>query len=84
MADEEPRTKHAIEVVDVPFHGDSIEAARDPRDGSFHVSIRPVSENLGITFSGQLQKLNGYHWATVVMITVVAQDNKQRYLRFCH
>jgi hypothetical protein len=26
MADEEPRTNHAIEVVEVPFYGDSIEA----------------------------------------------------------
>jgi hypothetical protein len=80
MADEEPRTNHSVEVVEVPFYGDSIEAARDTQDGSFHVSIRRVCENLGIDFSSQFQKLKGYHWATTVKITVVAQDDKQREL----
>jgi hypothetical protein len=84
MPNEESQDNHRFDVVDVPFHGDSIEAACDTRDGSFHVSIRPVSENLDIDFSRQLRKLKEYHWATVVIMSTVAQDDKQRYLRFCH
>jgi hypothetical protein len=82
MADEEPRTNHPIEVVEVPFYGDSIEASRDPRDGSFYVPIRRVCENLGITTQRQLEKLKGWHWATVSMIATVAQGGKRRELAF--
>ena len=72
----------AIEVVEVPFYGDSIEAARDTRDGTAYVSIRRVCENLGIDTETQQQKLKGYHWATPGMIPGVAQDGKQRELMF--
>jgi hypothetical protein len=61
----------------VPFRGDQIEAIRMP-DGTIYVSIRRICENLGVDFSGQLQKLKGYHWATVENFPTVAQDNKQR------
>jgi hypothetical protein len=83
MGDEEPRTNHPIEVVEVPFYGDLLEAARDTQDGPVYVSIRRVCENLGIDFSGQLQKLKGCHGATVTMIVIVAQDDKRRNLRSC-
>jgi hypothetical protein len=82
MSTEESRTNHSVEVVEVPFYGDSIEAACDTQDGSFYVSIRRVCENLGINFGRQLQKLKEYHWATVRMMSTVAQDDKQRELAF--
>ena len=66
----------------VPFYGDSIEVARDTRDGSFHVSIRRVCENLGIGFSSQLEKLKGYHWARVSMIDTRDQLGRQQELAF--
>ena len=82
MADEEPRAGHAIEVVDVPSHGDSIGAGRDTQNGAIYVSIRRVRDNLGITVRGQLERLKGYHWATVTMMLSVAQDGKPRKLAF--
>jgi hypothetical protein len=80
--DGKSRTNHPIEIVNVPFYGDSIEAAHDTRDGSHFVSIRRVCENLNIDFSDQLRKLKDVHWATVVKITTVAQDGKRRELAF--
>jgi hypothetical protein len=79
---EEPRTNHAIDIVEVPFYGDSIEAARDTQDGSFYVSIRPVCENLGIDFSSQLQKLKGYHWARVAVFPTHDQLGRPQELAF--
>jgi hypothetical protein len=82
MADEEPRANHSNEVVDIPFYGDLIEAARDMQSGTVHVSIRRVCDNLCINFNRQLQQLKDYHWATVNEMSTVAQDGKQRELAF--
>jgi hypothetical protein len=73
-------TNSMFDLVEIPFYGDSIEAARNTQDGSFYVSIRRVCDNLGIGFSAQLEKLKGYHWATVALIDMVAQDEKRREL----
>ena len=69
----------------VPFYGDSIEAARDTRDGSFYVSIRRVCENLGIALSSQLEKLKGYHWATTCVDDrqVASTSGNSENLRSC-
>jgi hypothetical protein len=83
MIHEESRANHAIDVVEVPFHGDSIEAARDTQDGTVYVPIRRVRENLGIATRRQLEKLKGCHGAAVTMIVMVAQDDKRRNLRSC-
>jgi hypothetical protein len=68
------------QTVEVPFHGEAIEALRDPATGIIYASIRRICENLGVAFSAQLQKLKSYHWATVSIIDTVAQDKKLREL----
>jgi hypothetical protein len=80
MSSAASRNNPAVEIVEVPFYDDVIEAVRDMRTGIDYVSIRRICENLGIDFGNQLKKLKDYHWATVVNITTVAQDDKQREL----
>jgi hypothetical protein len=61
MANAESQSDHAIEVVEVPFYGDVIEAVRNTQDGAVYVSIRRVCENLGIAFQPQIEKLKNHH-----------------------
>lgn len=62
----------------VSFYEDQIEAIRREDDGRGYFVIKRVSENLGIDFGGQLQKLKKQPWATVEILRTVAQDGKQR------
>lgn len=50
-------------IVQVPFDGDFLEAARD--GDKVLVSLRRGCENLGLNFSKQLQKLKSRPWACV-------------------
>jgi len=53
------------DLVKVPFHGDSLDAVRDP-DGIW-LSIPQACANLGLVEQGQLRKLQGKVWARVEM-----------------
>jgi hypothetical protein len=66
------------ELVEVPFHGDLLEAARDITTGMIYVVIRRICENLGVAFQSQLTKLRGYHWAGVTMIVMPDQRGHQQ------
>lgn len=69
----------AIETVSI---GDAeILCVRGP-DGRGYVVVRRVCEVLGLDFGTQRRKLENAHWATVVMMTTVAEDGKIREL-FC-
>ncbi len=82
MNDTESRGERTLTIVAVPFHDDVIEAIYNTQDDTVYVSVRRVCDNLGIDGSRQLQKLKNYHWATVVEMSTVAQDNKRRELAF--
>src|SRR4051794_23687370 len=64
----------------VPFHGDRIEAVRD--GDTIYVAVRRICDNLGIEPGRQLQKLKGYHWASVGMMPTAAQGVNQWELAF--
>ena len=64
------------DVIQVPFHGDVIEAVKD--GDNVMVALRRPCESLGIDFSGQLQKLKRKKWATVEEISTVGIDGKTR------
>lgn len=67
----------AIQLVPIPFRAGEILALQKP-DGGVHVVIKRICETLGVDFSGQLQKLRSYHWATVEMISTVDPNSRER------
>lgn len=76
-----PATRQ-LELVEIQFHGDLLQAALDTTSGERYVVIRRICENLGVAYQRQLQKLTSYHWATVTKMVSVAQDDKLRELAF--
>jgi len=76
-----PRTTIAsnsdpLTVVHVPFRGDFLDAVQD--GGKVWAPVRKVCEALGVDFSAQLKRLNRRPWATVAIMTTVAEDGKTR------
>ncbi|MHC9291994.1 phage antirepressor N-terminal domain-containing protein [Mycobacterium sp. LTG2003] len=47
-------------------------------NGTPMVSLRHACESISVDYSGQLQKLKGKSWATVEIISTVADDGKSR------
>jgi hypothetical protein len=76
-----PATRQ-LELAEIQFHGDLLQAALDTTTGERYVVIRRICENLGVAYQRQLQKLTSYHWATVTKMVSVAQDDKLRELAF--
>ena len=64
------------QIVSIPFHGQSVQSVAI--DGKPAVAFKPMVENLGLSYSSQLQKLKGKSWATVSMINTVGADGKNR------
>lgn len=63
-------------LVRVPFHGDEIECVQ--REDGVWISLRRACESVGVDFASQTTKLRAKPWATVAMITTVAEDGKNR------
>lgn len=66
------------EITFVNFHGNAIPTVL--YNGEPHVSVREVCDQAGLDWSAQLQRIKRDEIlnATVVMITTVAQDGKER------
>lgn len=64
------------QIVSIPFHGQSVQSVEI--DGKPVVVLKAMTENLGLSYSSQLQKLKGKSWATVSMINTVGADGKNR------
>ena len=64
------------QIVSIPFHGQSVQSVAI--GGKPAVAFKPMVENLGLSYSSQLQKLKGKSWATVSMINTVGADGKNR------
>lgn len=63
-------------LVEIPFQGKNIAASAT--GDSYVVSLRRVCENIGIDYSSQYKRLMGRSWATVVKMTTVGADGKNR------
>ncbi|WP_158588340.1 phage antirepressor N-terminal domain-containing protein [Galactobacter valiniphilus] len=63
-------------LVQIPFHNTSLSALSE--DGKPLVSLRHMCESIGIDYPSQLKRVKRSHWATVVMMTTVADDGKDR------
>jgi len=58
------------------FHGDNLEVVE--RNGEYFAVMARMCEPLGLDPVSQWQKLEKCRWATTAIITVVAEDGKQR------
>lgn len=63
------------ELVEVPFHGDVIEAMKDEK-GDVWVPIKRPCESLGIAPNSQIEKLKAKPWAVNMMIISTGPDGK--------
>jgi hypothetical protein len=64
------------------FDGDALDVQRKGND--VYVSVKRVCEALGIDNGGQQVKLAEKEWATVEIISTVAEDGKQRQMTMLH
>ena len=65
------------DIVEVPFNGNMMIAKRFD-DGEIYTALKPICENIGITYSGQWARLNRTPWATIRMMRTVGADGKHR------
>ena len=65
-----------MQLQSIPFHGTTISAAQD--GGTIRVALRPACDAMGLDFSSQRKRLERTPWATVVMMTTVGADGKDR------
>jgi hypothetical protein len=61
-------------LVHVPFNGQTIEAQK--MGESYSAALKPLCENLGVDYSGQLQRLKKQPWAVVGMTPTTGADGK--------
>ncbi len=66
------------ELSPVTFHGDTIFCIEHQNQP--YAPMRPIVENMGLDWKSQSAKLNANkgRWATVAIITTVAQDGRER------
>jgi hypothetical protein len=64
-----------LQMVQVPFHGDVLEATQDGR--GVWVPIKRPCEALGINVDGQREKLKGKAWSVTEMISATGPDGKR-------
>lgn len=64
------------QIIPVSFHGDTL--ALVDHEGSPFVAMRPVVENMGLNWKSQYDKIADRFDSTVVIITTVAEDGRQR------
>lgn len=65
-----------MQLQSIPFHGTTISAAQD--GDTIRVALRPACDAMGLDFSSQRKRLERTSWATVVMMTTVGADGKDR------
>lgn len=64
------------ETVAVSFHGCELLARK--ADTGYLVALKPICRNIGIEYSGQVQRLKRQPWATVGIIPTVGADGRDR------
>ena len=71
-----PTTDITSTIQQLTFHEDILETI--PYKNTWAVSLRRICENLGVDYSGQLQKLKKPRWATVEIISTIGADGKYK------
>lgn len=82
----EEKEKNMNDLITVPFNGDYITVVRDLRSCNTNtgrqiwVAVKPVSDRLGLDWSSQVKRIKRHKiiGSTMVMMTMVADDGKQR------
>lgn len=64
------------DIMPLQFDGDTVLITQ--RDGRVWVILKRLCEALGLDFSSQVAKLREKPWATMALITTVAEDGKDR------
>ncbi len=64
-------------LTEIPFHNQTILAQQDTT-GKVHVALKPLCENMGISYGSQYNRLQKAKWATVFMMKTVGADGKSR------
>lgn len=72
-SDETAHQENDVQFEIVQFHNDQIEAIRGA-DGRGFVSVKRISDNIGVDSTTQIRKLKKSHWAGAVEMT--APDNR--------
>lgn len=72
----ETNTLNSTTVAEIPFHGTHVQSVEI--DGTPHVVFRPVVESVGMDYKSQHRRLSGKSWATMVKMTTVGADGKNR------
>lgn len=70
-----PNNNRTHSLVEVPFHNQTI-FAQSQADGTISVALKPVCENLGITYGSQYNRLQRAEWAVVFMMKTTGADGK--------
>jgi len=70
----EPEAADAVQLVAVPFDGDTLQAIQE--DGKVWVSVRRVCEGIGIKQSDQIDKIKRRSWAVVRQSRTTGTDGK--------
>lgn len=63
-------------IIPVTFHGDTLVLV--DHEGDPHVAMKPITENMGLSWQGQHEKLNEKFGSTIRVILTVGEDGKQR------
>lgn len=66
----------STDIVAIPFHNQTIQSAEI--NGEVHVVLRPIVEALGMDYASQSRRLSEHSWATLVKMTMVGADGKNR------
>lgn len=64
------------QIISIPFHGNTLLVAEHQQQP--HVPMKPIVEGMGLDWKSQYSKLKSNPRLTMVIITMVAEDGKQR------
>ncbi|HEM8199956.1 TPA: phage antirepressor N-terminal domain-containing protein, partial [Providencia stuartii] len=67
---------NTISTINVPFHGDNLYVVN--YNGEPHVPMKPIVEGMGLDWKSQFSKIKNRFKSTMVEITIVAADSKER------
>lgn len=67
---------NSVSTINVPFHGNNLYVVN--YNGEPHVPMKPIVEGMGLDWKSQFSKIKTRFKSTMVEITIVAADGKER------
>lgn len=64
------------QIAAIPFHGQTVQSVEV--DGKPYVVFRPLVESIGMDYRSQSRRLSSKSWPTMVKMTMVGADGKNR------